>query len=58
MVLGLIVTFFVSHRRVWIQISGEKRKVSVKVAGRANKNQPGFEKKLDELAEKLRKSLD
>jgi cytochrome c biogenesis protein len=57
MVLGLIVTFFVSHRRVWIQISGEKKKVSVKVAGRANKNQPGFEKELDELAEKLRRSL-
>jgi cytochrome c biogenesis protein len=57
MVLGLIVTFFVSHRRVWIQISGEKKKVSVKVAGKANKNQPGFEKELDELAEKLRRSL-
>jgi cytochrome c biogenesis protein len=58
MVLGLIVTFFVSHRRVWIQISGEKKKVSVKVAGRANKNQPGFEKVLDELAEKVRKSIE
>ena len=58
MVLGLIVTFFVSHRRVWIQISGEKKKVSVRVAGRANKNQPGFEKVLDELAEKVRKSIE
>jgi cytochrome c biogenesis protein len=57
MVLGLIVTFFVSHRRVRVQISEEKRKVSVKVAGRASKDQSGFEKELDELAERLRRSL-
>jgi cytochrome c biogenesis protein len=57
MVLGLVVTFFVSHRRVWVQISGEKKKVSIKVAGRANKNQMGFEKELDELAGKLRRKL-
>ena len=42
MVLGLIVTFFVSHRRVWIQISGEKRKVSVKVAGKAEQESAGL----------------
>ena len=57
-VLGLLVTFFISHRRVWVQISVKKEKVSLTVAGRANKNQPGFEKELDELARKLRRSLE
>ncbi len=58
MVLGLIVTFFVSHRRVWIQISGGKDRMSIRIAGRANRNQPGFEYELDKLAGKLRKSLE
>jgi cytochrome c biogenesis protein len=57
-ILGLLVTFFFSHRRVWVQISKGKEKVSVKVAGRANKNQPGFEKELDDLAGRLRSSLE
>jgi cytochrome c biogenesis protein len=57
-ILGLVVTFFFSHRRVWVQISRGKEKASVKVAGRANKNQPGFEKELDDLAGRLRSSLE
>jgi cytochrome c biogenesis protein len=57
-IIGLFATFFVSHRRVWIQISKSKNKVSVNVAGRANRNQAGFEKELDALAGKMRATLE
>jgi cytochrome c biogenesis protein len=57
-IIGLFATFFISHRRVWIRISKSKNKVSVDVAGMANRNQAGFEKELDALAGKMRATLE
>jgi cytochrome c biogenesis protein len=57
-IIGLFATFFMSHRRVWIQISKSKNRVSVSVAGRAKRNQAGFEKELDDLAGKMRARLE
>ena len=54
MILGFIVSFFFSHRRVWVRIpkspGGE-----VVLAGSANKNRVGFEKIFGELAGGIRK---
>jgi cytochrome c biogenesis protein len=57
LILGLFMTFFMPHKRVWIQISKSKNKVSIRVAGRANRNQAGIEKELDDLAGKMRARL-
>jgi cytochrome c biogenesis protein len=57
LILGLFVTFFMPHRRVWIRVSESKEKVSVSVAGRSDKNQAGMEKELDDLAAKIRQNL-
>jgi cytochrome c biogenesis protein len=57
LILGLFMTFFMPHKRVWIQISKSKNKVSIRVAGRANRNQAGIEKELDDLAGKMRSRL-
>jgi len=54
MILGLIVSFFFSHQRVWVRIS----KVSggeIVLAGSANKNRVGFEKNFGELMDEVRK---
>jgi cytochrome c biogenesis protein len=57
-IAGLFVTFFISHRRVWVRLSESQGRVSVSVAGTANKNPVGLEKELDRLTQKLRQALE
>jgi len=57
-IAGLFVTFFISHRRVWVRLSESQGRVSVSVAGTANKNPVGLEKELDRLIQKLRQALE
>jgi cytochrome c biogenesis protein len=57
-IAGLFVTFFISHRRVWIQLSQGKGTVRISVAGKANKNPVGLEKELDQLTQRLRRALE
>jgi cytochrome c biogenesis protein len=53
MIIGLIVSFFFSHQRVWVRISktpgGE-----IIVAGSTNKNRVSFEKSFGELVGKIK----
>jgi cytochrome c biogenesis protein len=54
MIIGLILSFFFSHQRVWVRIPkspGEE----VVLAGSANKNRVSFEKTFGELEEEIRK---
>jgi cytochrome c biogenesis protein len=53
MLLGLVVAFFLSHKRLWVYIKEEGNKTRVLVAGSANKNKTGFENMFDMLIEKL-----
>jgi len=53
MLFGLIVAFFLSHKRVWVYIYEEEKKTKVLVTGSANKNKAGFENMFDTLVEKL-----
>lgn len=50
MILGCLITFFMSHRQVCVEISetGE-----VRVAGVSNKNPLGLERQVEQLAERL-----
>ncbi|MHB8808590.1 MAG: cytochrome c biogenesis protein ResB [Desulfobulbaceae bacterium] len=54
MLLGLMVAFFMSHRKVWALVSEEQGKVTVLFAGNANKNKLGFEKTFTQLADSLK----
>jgi len=53
MLFGLVVAFFLSHKRLWVYIAEEENKTRVMVAGSANKNKAGFENMFDTLVEKL-----
>ena len=53
MLIGLIVAFFLSHKRLWIYIKEEKNKTRLLVAGSANKNKVGFENMFDKFIENL-----
>jgi cytochrome c biogenesis protein len=53
MLLGLVVAFFLSHKRLWVYIYEEENKTKLLVAGSANKNRVGFENMFNTLVEKL-----
>jgi len=53
MLLGLVVAFFLSHKRLWVYVYEEESKTKLLVAGSSNKNKLGFEKMFDILVEKL-----
>lgn len=53
MLAGLIIAFFMSHRKVWAHVREEEGHVSVLFAGSANKNKLGFEKTFSALVEDL-----
>lgn len=50
MVVGIIMAFFMSHKRVWARVSDN----AVTVGGSASKNPAGFELSFDELVQKLK----
>ena len=52
MVLGIIIAFFLSHKRIWIR-AAEGR---VTIGGTASKNQPAFQLYFDNLVGKIKKS--
>jgi cytochrome c biogenesis protein len=54
-IIGLLLTFFTSHRRFWIRVASEKGDVKISVTGKANKNPVGMERELDRLIGKLKK---
>ncbi len=44
MLVGLMVAFFLSHRRIWVYIKREDGQSRVLICGNSNKNKPAFEK--------------
>lgn len=56
MILGLIVAFFLSHRRIWVFVTGEGQSSKIILAGSANKNKIGLERDIDMLASLLKKN--
>ncbi|MDD2463820.1 MAG: cytochrome c biogenesis protein ResB [Desulfobulbus sp.] len=53
MLLGLYVAFFLSHRRLYTFVQKDGNKCRIFLAGDANKNKVGFEKKFSELIKTL-----
>lgn len=57
MVLGSMVAFFMSHRRIWVTIQPVGGKTGIKLGGSAHRNQPGFELFFDDFKGKLQAEL-
>ncbi len=49
MAIGLYMTFFMSHRRIWVSISEDKGSAKVMIGASANRNKAAFEQKIDKL---------
>lgn len=57
MIIGLIIIFYLSHRRVWVFISkDESNNSNILVAGLSNKNKIGFENNMIALYEEFESS--
>jgi len=57
MVLGTIIAFFLSHRRIWITLCQEGGKVKVLAGGNGHRNQPGFALFFDDFKKELQEKL-
>ena len=57
-IIGLFITFFSAHRRVWIKIREDGKDTRIVIAGMANKNPVGMERELDHLTDKIKTKLD
>jgi len=58
MVVGSLVAFFLSHRRIWVTIQPVGGKTGVKFGGSAHRNQPAFEIFFDEFKKNLKAELN
>jgi cytochrome c biogenesis protein len=53
-VIGTMVAFFMSHRRIWVVLSPGIKGMNLLIAGNANRNQPAFEIAFDELKKEFK----
>jgi cytochrome c biogenesis protein len=53
MIVGIYVTFFMSHQQVCIDVASQGKKSRIMVAGTSNKNKLGMQKKVTKLSERL-----
>ena len=57
-IIGLFVTFFVSHRRVWIKIREDEKGLKITIAGMSNRNPVGMDRELDHLTNQIKTKLN
>jgi len=57
MIVGSLVAFFLSHRRLWITIRPVGDKTGIKLGGSAHRNQPAFEIFFDEFKKNLKAEI-
>ena len=58
MLVGLAVTFFGNHRRYWLEINPCPEGSRIRLAGKANRNQPAFERCFQVFFRRLGDLLD
>lgn len=56
--IGLVISFFVSHRRVWVKVSKSDKGVTLSVVGNASRNRVSFETWFNELCEELQDGFE
>lgn len=54
MLVGLVVAFFMSHRKLWAFVRQEEGRTVILFAGSANKNKVGFERIFTDLVENVK----
>jgi cytochrome c biogenesis protein len=55
MSMGCMVTFFMSHQQVVVEVQPQESGSKVLLAGTTNKNKVGFQHQMQQMADKLEK---
>lgn len=50
MAIGLYITFFMSHKRLWVNVAEEKGAAKIIIGASANRNRAAFERDIEKLA--------
>jgi len=58
LILGLLVTFYYSHRQIWVRLAEKDGQVVLSFAARSNKNHIGTENALKQLIRQVRKMCE
>ena len=53
MIIGIYITFFMSHQQICVEVVRKANKSEVMVAGTSNKNKIGMQKKVTKISERL-----
>ncbi len=56
--VGLYICFFISHKKIWINITGNKKSVRVAIGGSTNRNRINFEKEIDKIISRASESIE
>ncbi len=57
LILGLIITFFTSHKRVWIKISEKENQLEIAIAGISSKDPVSLSKMIKKLLVDIKKEV-
>ncbi|SPD74880.1 ResB-like protein [uncultured Desulfobacterium sp.] len=57
-IAGFIITFFASHRRIWVRALPDKKGISVSIAGTSSRDQVGLERELMHLTNGLKAYIE
>ena len=57
-IIGLFITFFLSHRMIWVRVSRVEDGATIDLAGMSSKNEVGLEREMDKLMVQVRNKLD
>jgi len=57
MIVGFYLTFFLSHRRLWVRLSTRGKETSLEFAGSSHRNRIGFEQELEKMFQALQEEL-
>ncbi len=53
MVIGLYITFFMSHRRIWVRLLPEKNGTRLLIGASVNRNRESFERHLEKILKEV-----
>lgn len=57
MMAGFYMTFFMSHRRIWVRMMEKKGETQVEIAGSSHRNRSDFEKEMDRIGQAVKEAV-
>lgn len=58
MLAGFFITYFTSHRRIWVSVKRDDTGALIRVAGKSNKNPVGLGREITQFTKNLKENLD